>query len=139
MTREASDIIVFRTVKGEVLFASEALERILGRTASEIDRGGFMNFIHPEDLEEARRISIVPAPGDSVTATYRVQHQDGRYLWLESVIRAIYDETTARCATSSPSAATSPPASCTNWKSRRRRNGPRRPTRPSPLPRQYEP
>ncbi len=96
MTREASDIIVFRTVKGEVLFASEALERILGRGTSEIDRGSFMNFVHPDDLEDARQVTIIPAPGESRTATYRMQHKDGHYLWLESLVRAIYDETTGR-------------------------------------------
>jgi PAS domain S-box-containing protein len=96
MTRAASDIIVFRTVKGEVLFASEALERITGRVAREIDRGGFMDFVHPDDVNEARQVNMVPAPGESRTATYRVQHKDGHYLWLESVIRAIYDETTGR-------------------------------------------
>jgi len=96
MTREASDIIVFRTVKGEVLFASDALERILGRTTSEITMGSFMNFVHPDDRDAACQVMIVPAPGDSITATYRVQHKDGHYLWLESLIRAIYDEATGR-------------------------------------------
>jgi PAS domain S-box-containing protein len=96
MTREASDIIVFRTVKGEVLFASEALERVLGRVASEIDRSCFMKFVHPDDLDEARQVTILPPPGQSLTATYRMQHRDGHYLWLESVIRAIYDETTGK-------------------------------------------
>jgi len=96
MMREASDIIVFRTVKGDVLFASEALERILGRVASEIDRSGFMNFVHPDDLGEARQVIILPAPGESRTATYRMLHKDGHYLWLESVVRAIYDETTGK-------------------------------------------
>lgn len=96
MTREASDIIVFRTVKGEVLFASEALERILGRTTSEITMGGFMSFVHPDDRDAARQVIVVPAPGESITATYRVQHKDGRYLWLESLIRAIYDEATGK-------------------------------------------
>lgn len=96
MTREASDIIVFRTLKGEVLFASDALERILGRTASEITMGGFMSFVHPDDSGAARQVMIVPAPGESITATYRVQHKDGRYLWLESLIRAIYDEATGK-------------------------------------------
>ncbi|MDB5740260.1 MAG: sensor signal transduction histidine kinase [Alphaproteobacteria bacterium] len=96
MTREASDIIVFRTVKGEVLFASEALERILGRTADEIDKGGFLSFVHPADLAQAGQVNIVPAPGESRTATYRIRHRDGHYLWLESLTRAIYDESTGK-------------------------------------------
>jgi PAS domain S-box-containing protein len=96
MTREASDIIVFYTVKGEIIFASDALERLLGRTVHEIERGNFLNVVHPDDVAEARKISAVPAPGESLTATYRVLHSDGYYLWLEVVTRAIYDETTGR-------------------------------------------
>ena len=58
--------------------------------------GGFMSFVHPDDQDAARQVIVVPAPGESITATYRVQHKDGRYLWLESLIRAIYDETTGK-------------------------------------------
>jgi PAS domain S-box-containing protein len=96
MMREASDIIIFYTVKGDILFASEALERILGRTQADIAHGGFLALVHPEDMDEARQISAVPGPGESLTATYRVLHSDGRYLWLEVVTRAIYDDTTGK-------------------------------------------
>ena len=96
MTREASDIIIFYTVKGEILFASEALERLLGRSVQEIERGGFLNIVHPHDLHEARQLSIVPEMGQDLTATYRVMHKDGHYLWLEVVTRAIYDDTTGK-------------------------------------------
>jgi PAS domain S-box-containing protein len=96
MTREASDIIIFYTVKGNILFASEALERILGRRRDEVERGGFLKLVHPDDISEARKISLVPQPGESPTATYRVLHRDGHYLWLEVVTRAIYDNATGK-------------------------------------------
>jgi PAS domain S-box-containing protein len=96
MTREASDIIIFYTVKGDILFASDALERLLGRSVQEIERGGFLNIVHPDDLYEARQLSIVPAMGQNLTATYRVMHKDGHYLWLEVVTRAIYDDATGK-------------------------------------------
>ena len=96
MMREASDIIIFYTVKGEILFASEALERLLGRSVHEIERGSFLNIVHPDDLHEARQLSVVPAMGQDLTATYRVMHKDGHYLWLEVVTRAIYDQATGK-------------------------------------------
>lgn len=96
MTREAADIIIFYTVKGEILFASEALERLLGRTVDEIERGGFLNIVHPDDLAETREVSTVPALGKNLTATHRVKHKDGHYLWLEVVTRAIYDDATGK-------------------------------------------
>jgi PAS domain S-box-containing protein len=96
MTREASDIIIFYTVKGDILFASDALERMLGRSVDEIAHGGFLNIVHPDDIEEARQLTTVPSPGESRTATYRVLHKDGRYLWLEVLTRAIYDDATGK-------------------------------------------
>ena len=94
MTREASDIIIFYTGSGDILFASEALERLLGRTAREIEHGKFLNLVHPDDLLEARKLSIIPRRGRTLTATYRVRHKDGHYLWLEVVTRTIYDDKT---------------------------------------------
>ena len=96
MTREASDIIIFYTVKGDILFASDALERLLGRGVDEIAHGGFLSIVHPDDMEEARQLTSVPPPGESRTATYRVLHKDGRYLWLEVLTRAIYDDATGK-------------------------------------------
>jgi PAS domain S-box-containing protein len=94
MTREASDIIIFYTASGDILFASEALERILGRAAHEIERGKFYDIVHPEDLGEARKLGIIPRRGQTLTATYRVRHRDGGYIWLEVVTRTIYDDAT---------------------------------------------
>ena len=94
MTREASDIIIFYDASGEILFASEALERVLGRTPDEIERGKFFELVHPDDLTEARKLSVIPRRGQTRTATYRVRHKDGHYLWLEVVTRTIYDDST---------------------------------------------
>jgi signal transduction histidine kinase len=62
----------------------------------EIAHGGFLNIVHPDDMEEARQLTTVPSPGESRTATYRVLHKDGRYLWLEVLTRAIYDDATGK-------------------------------------------
>ncbi len=55
----------------------------MGRSVQEIERGGFLTMVHPNDLHEARQLSIVPGWYRDSTATYRVMHKDGRYLWLE--------------------------------------------------------
>jgi PAS domain S-box-containing protein len=94
MTREASDIIIFYTATGDILFASEALERLLGRTAHEIEHGKFLTLVHPHDLLEARKLTIIPRRGRTLTATYRVRHKEGHFLWLEVVTRTIYDDRT---------------------------------------------
>ncbi|HVV64840.1 MAG TPA: PAS domain-containing sensor histidine kinase [Rhizomicrobium sp.] len=94
MTEEASDMICLYDKSGAVVFASHALERVLGRTAEEVAYSRFMGLVHPDDLDEAKRVAVLPARGETNTATYRVRHADGRYLWIEATTRAAYDDVT---------------------------------------------
>ena len=87
---QASDIIILYNSEGEVLFASDALQRLLGLAPADIGGGRFVQYVHPDDLHEANRLIINPAPGETLTATYRIRHNDGHYLWLESTSRGIY-------------------------------------------------
>jgi PAS domain S-box-containing protein len=95
MTEQASDIIMLHARSGEVLFASNALQRILGRSARDLDSNSFLSFVHPDDLEEASRIDAIPLPGEYLTATYRARHTDGHYVWIEGTTRGVYDDCTS--------------------------------------------
>jgi len=92
MTEEASDIILLYDKAGGVAFASQALERLLGRTVKDIEYGRFLELVHPDDRPEAQRVAVRPAKGKTNTATYRVLHANGSYMWLEATTRAVYDE-----------------------------------------------
>jgi PAS domain S-box-containing protein len=92
MAEEASDIIMLNTPDAKVIFASNALQRVLGRDIRQIENGRFIKFVHPEDLAEARKVTVLPKPGKTVTATYRVKHAAGHYVWLEVTTRGIFDD-----------------------------------------------
>ena len=94
MTEEASDIIILYAPDTTLLFASNALERVLKRTAEDIQNGGYKRFIHPEDATEAAKLLIRPGPNENIAATYRMQHGDGHYIWLETTTRTIFDAAT---------------------------------------------
>jgi len=94
MAEEASDIVILHEPDGSVFFASPALERVLGRTASDIEHHRFLDLIHPDDTDEAAKIHAIPLPGQMLTATYRARHRDGHYVWLEVTTRGIYDPLT---------------------------------------------
>jgi PAS domain S-box-containing protein len=94
MTEEASDIILMYEPDGRVLFASGALERVLGRMVEEIEHSKFLTLIHPDDIDEAVKITARPPPGETATGCCRVHHADGRYVWIEGTTRAIYDSIT---------------------------------------------
>ncbi len=94
MTEEASDIILLYGPDRRILFASHALERVLGRTVSEIEQNRYFDLVHPDDLAESQKVSERPAPGATLTATFRILHAQGHYIWIESTTRAIYDAQT---------------------------------------------
>jgi PAS domain S-box-containing protein len=93
MAEESSDIIVLHE-NGEAVWASNALWRLLGRTTDEMRGDKYLALVHPDDLEEAHKISGQPPPGATWTATYRVRHADGHYVWFEVSTRSVYDENT---------------------------------------------
>ena len=96
MTEEASDIILMYDKEGGVLFASHALERVLERSVDEFEYGKFLELVHPDDREEAAKVAILPAAGETNSACYRVRHAAGHYIWIEATTRSVYDAKTGR-------------------------------------------
>ena len=88
MTTEASDIIVLFGPDRKILFASDAIGRVIGRSSDDIESGRWMNFVHPDDVEGLRGIELPHL--DRETISYRLKHGDGHYVWLEVVTRARY-------------------------------------------------
>jgi len=93
MAEESSDIVVLRE-NGRIVLASNAMGRILERKPEEFNDGGYLRLVHPDDLGEALKLRGRPLPGDIWTATYRLPHADGHYIWFEAKTRGVYDETT---------------------------------------------
>src|SRR6202008_3773240 len=90
MIEEASDIIMLYE-NGRVVCASAALGRLLGRKPEEFKNGRYVETVHPDDLAEAQKVRGQPGPGEIWTATYRVRHADGHYIWFEVTTRGVYD------------------------------------------------
>jgi len=93
MAEQASDIIMLHADHG-IVFASSALERILGRRPEDVQDGRYLQYVHPDDLAEAQKIRGKPLPGQVRTATYRARHAGGHYVWLEATTRGVFDEDT---------------------------------------------
>jgi len=93
MAEEASDIIMLHE-DDRIVFASNALDRILKRKPEEVHAGRYLDFVHPDDFEEAQKLRGRPKPGETLTATYRGRHADGHYVWIEASTRGVYDEET---------------------------------------------
>jgi PAS domain S-box-containing protein len=87
MTTEASDIILLFGPDRKILFASEALGRVIGRSIAEIEHGNWMKHLHPDDAEQFRKTYDPPKQNETLTSVYRLQHGAGHYVWLEVVTR----------------------------------------------------
>jgi PAS domain-containing protein len=59
MAEEASDIVILHEPDGHIFYASSALERILKRTAEDIEQHRFFDLIHPDDVEESAKINAI--------------------------------------------------------------------------------
>lgn len=97
MMDAASDIItIYRMHDGktETEFASAGLARMLGWTLQNLESDAFFKCVHPDDVGEAAKLQDSAQPGRSVTATYRVRHADGHYVWIEGTFNTVYDEAT---------------------------------------------
>jgi PAS domain S-box-containing protein len=76
---------------GRIVFATGAMWRLLRRTPEEFQDGNYLELVHPDDLAEAQKVRGQPPPGVVWTATYRVRHADGHYVWFEIMTRGQYD------------------------------------------------
>jgi len=94
LAEETSDIVVVRQPDGGILFVSPALEKVLGRKPDELDHTNYLELVHPDDLDKAYTLIAVPLPGQALTGAFRMRHADSHYLWLETTIRAVYDQDT---------------------------------------------
>ncbi|GFZ89695.1 sensor domain-containing diguanylate cyclase [Dyella caseinilytica] len=85
----SGDLVMRIRPSGERQYVSPSVKELLGW---EVD--DFMvprpDLIHPDDRERiAGVVAALRANGGAVTATYRLQHKDGHYLWIEAFARLV--------------------------------------------------
>ena len=90
LTEHASDVISRHNAHRVVIYVSPACQTLLGYKPDELVGTDGLQIIHPDDRRLFR-----PAPGtslesiDTLPLTYRVQHKNGQYIWLETLWKLI--------------------------------------------------
>ena len=85
-------MIVLISLSGVRLFISASCEQILGFTQTELLGETPIAAIHPDDRARVSEIVRTLLTGaDGPIATYRQQHKDGHWVWLEAIYRLICD------------------------------------------------
>ena len=93
ITKNMFDMVTLCNLEGDIIFASESHESILGYKLSELTGENVMAFVHPDDLKTiAEELKILIEKGDLKTVQYRYKHKGGHYLWFETVGELLSDE-----------------------------------------------
>ena len=99
MIEHSSDaLILSRPTLGGILYASPAIERMLGYTIDDLRSKEVIDFIHPDQRENALRLraELMRAPGKVSVDEVRVQHKDGSYRWVELTRKNLLHEPSVR-------------------------------------------
>ena len=97
LVENASDLLVLIRANGTVVYASPAVERVLGHESHSLDGVDIIELVHPEDLDDtyelaAAVLSHTSADGPhSESASLRIAHGDGSYRHLEVTAQNLID------------------------------------------------
>jgi PAS domain S-box-containing protein len=90
----SSDVIVRRTMDGRRTYVSPSVRRVFGYEPEELLGQSVFELMHPDDVERVRGAMTDPGNDAHSTATWRLRHKAGHYIWVEGVRRFLIDPKT---------------------------------------------
>ena len=98
LIRNAADMITILNEDFAFRWGSRAAGRITGYSPDEIYGRSVLDFIHPEDLEEAREVLefVLQNPGIPRHIERRFRHRDGTYHYHEAILNNLLDDPSVR-------------------------------------------
>jgi PAS domain S-box-containing protein len=94
LIESSSDIISLLDRNMMPIYRSPSAEKVTGFTASDRKQGIKIEDVHPDDrdLVLLKLKEMNANPGKAVTASYRIKHKDGHYIWLEGSFTNLFHE-----------------------------------------------
>ena len=99
MIEHSSDaLILSRPTLDGILYASPALERLLGYTIKDLRGNEVIDLVHPEQRDTALRLraELMRTPGKVSVDETQLRHKDGTYRWVELTRKNLLDEPSVR-------------------------------------------
>ncbi|MBX3064217.1 MAG: PAS domain S-box protein [Anaerolineae bacterium] len=87
-----SDMISKSTMEGTITYASPSSAALLGYSPDEMIGQTPSSLAHPDDLVILSAPVAAPNLNGGSERIYRVRHQDGHFVWVETASRLIVDE-----------------------------------------------
>ncbi len=95
LTDNAADLITRHGANGAVLYASPAVEEMVGLRARELEGMSPAMFVHIQDLKTVEQAFAAAARGETQTVAYRLRGRDGTYLPVEMRVQGGQGESIA--------------------------------------------
>jgi PAS domain S-box-containing protein len=99
MIEHSSDaLILSRPTTGGILYASPAIERVLGYSIDDLRGREVLDLIHPEYRQAATKLrdALLRSPGKVSVDETKVLHKDGSWRWIELTRSNLLDEPSVR-------------------------------------------
>lgn len=94
LLEQSREAMVLLDLNGVVLYASPSTQRLWGYPSRELIGRVAFEGIHPDDQENAAKLlaALVAEPGKSLSITFRFQHRDGSWRWMEGTTTNLLDD-----------------------------------------------
>jgi PAS domain S-box-containing protein len=94
LVQHGSDILTVVDAEGTIRYVSPPVKRILGYEPEEMIGESVLDFVYPNDLEEAMGLFAEVSSGSGVQplVEFRVPHKDGSWRYLEHIVNNLLDE-----------------------------------------------
>lgn len=94
MVENTQDLILMMDHHSKVLYRSPSATRITGYTDEEHSGNPNLNKVHDDDREKIKGYlqQMKTEPGKVITASYRLKHKEGYYVWLEGTFTSMFHD-----------------------------------------------
>ncbi|MCZ2827549.1 PAS domain S-box protein [Modestobacter sp. VKM Ac-2986] len=86
------DVISRHTPSGDMSFVSPAVEELFGWTPGDLIGRNLAHLVHPQDIDDLFVEVLGGDGGSGGEWTFRVQHREGHWVWVESTSTVIRDD-----------------------------------------------
>lgn len=88
LTEKSADMVTISTKKGDILYASSSVTKILGYSYDEIMKTKLSGIINPDDLKVflLKKRKLLHIKGASFTNELRLLHKNGNWVWCEVMV-----------------------------------------------------
>jgi diguanylate cyclase (GGDEF)-like protein/PAS domain S-box-containing protein len=98
LVHNASDLITVVDADGSIRYQSPSVERFVGQGSRELAGSSYLDLVDPDDRSHVGAVlgDLATAPGNVVSAEYRIHHADGSVRYVESIISNLMQDATVK-------------------------------------------